>query len=781
MRRLLPILLLLFVGTPTFCQTTVNLSVTDTPDNQTWNNGTWTVQLVNAGNPGQSSAFTLLSGGGSVANQSGTLSGTGTASMSLPANVNIGPGGTKWQFVVCPQASAGCFISNVTIGTSSPQTVALTPPSIRINLTTATPPVSLYATGEVTQAVLGSQFFLIGTGQQFCTAVTGTSCNTWGGSGGGLTSVPGVFNSSFDPPLFQNYSLTTTGAQAGINLTANPIDTHSMSWQLTSNGLAQAVTDSFSYANGDLHTANASWVYAVGTFNVNSNAAFGSAAASFSYRNDGPLATANEYSQATLVETVSNVTQNHGPCVRMSTSVQTGYCLQLANDIFRLIFWNAGSAVVLADYTASAGVPKTGDVVLISVISTTIRVYKNGACLAPCGTVDTNLATGATGLFSNGNANSNGVSSFQSGTIPSCTVGLDQSPDGTTWTTLIAGQNCALAGSISANARVNFVRVNLSALTAGQTLNVVYNGRYAPTGSNTGPAPVSNGQWVNAGEVIWTQVTQQGVGNVTYSTWVRILTPTGVTISSGRLSLGCNMSTNGGYGSGYIVPSSGWLQAAQTQIDTGGFPQGTFYVQHFIMFQMPVGGSTTACGNILAGTAASAPESGYLDGAAVGSFYMTGFTGTSAISTSPWVIPGFTNTISVSNPAAGADWSFAFPTGLNVAARQCIQSVSFTVAAGSTNVTPVLILTINGVKLVYPANTAQTSATTQTYSFSPGSAEVVTAGTTLFHVVPFNNGQLACFNSGLTTATISTLTTGINGTTQYSAINILTQLQQDNN
>jgi hypothetical protein len=63
------------------------------------------------------------------------------------------------------------------------------------------------------------------------TITTGLNTGPQGppGPGGGI-STPGVFNSNFDPPLFQNYTLTTTGAQSAINLTANPIDTHTIAF-----------------------------------------------------------------------------------------------------------------------------------------------------------------------------------------------------------------------------------------------------------------------------------------------------------------------------------------------------------------------------------------------------------------------------------------------------------------------------------------------------------------------------------------------------------------------
>ena len=212
-----------------FSQTTVNLTVTDTPDNQLWTNGTWAVKLQQAaGNSSQTNTFTLLTGGGSLAAQSGTLSASATASISLPPNANIGPGGTTWQFTVCPQASAACFQQSVTVTVATPQTLNLTPPSIRINLATATPPVSAYSTGEINGATLGSQFMLIGTGQQFCTAVTGNTCTTWA-AGGGITSVTVL------------PATCTPGTTAPVQLTVAPFDIY---YCIATNTWARAGTSS---------------------------------------------------------------------------------------------------------------------------------------------------------------------------------------------------------------------------------------------------------------------------------------------------------------------------------------------------------------------------------------------------------------------------------------------------------------------------------------------------------------------------------------------------------
>src|SRR5262249_16062298 len=100
MKKIVLLILFRLLAIPCFGQTTVNLTVQDTPYNQLWNNGTWAVKLVPSGNSPFTRTFTITSGGGSVANQTGSLSGTATASMSLPPNANIAPAGSSWQFTV---------------------------------------------------------------------------------------------------------------------------------------------------------------------------------------------------------------------------------------------------------------------------------------------------------------------------------------------------------------------------------------------------------------------------------------------------------------------------------------------------------------------------------------------------------------------------------------------------------------------------------------------------------------------------------------------------------
>lgn len=186
MKKLLTFLIVLSFATVLQAQTTVNLTVQDTPDSQTWNNGTWSVQLSP---PGLAQSASIQSGGGSLAPQSGTLSGSGTASMSLPANVNIAPQGTTWGFTVCPLSSGSCFTQYVTVSSTSPMSLTIQPPSVRVP---ANGPATIaYSSTEVSGG-LGTTYFDLSSGtSKVCSAVSAPGvCSTWTSSGGGSMTWP---------------------------------------------------------------------------------------------------------------------------------------------------------------------------------------------------------------------------------------------------------------------------------------------------------------------------------------------------------------------------------------------------------------------------------------------------------------------------------------------------------------------------------------------------------------------------------------------------------------
>jgi hypothetical protein len=213
---LLTLGLLLLSSAHAFSQsTTVSGTITDAGA-QTWNNGTFNFVFVpSPANPVGPYTWT---GGTLPTNFGGSLSGTGTYSVSIPSNTAISPIQSQWTATFCPQASSGCFtVSNITI-TGATQTLNATPPAILINLQSTQPPVLAYTDSEVTGAALGSTYFnLVSTSTKTCTAISGNSCTTWvvpGGTANNLAG-PGTITGSF----------SGTHTESGVVTFSNPSST----------------------------------------------------------------------------------------------------------------------------------------------------------------------------------------------------------------------------------------------------------------------------------------------------------------------------------------------------------------------------------------------------------------------------------------------------------------------------------------------------------------------------------------------------------------------------
>lgn len=181
------LLIVLLSATYGHSQTTaVTLQVTDT-DGQTWNNGTWSTQIYSpSGVP--CCTYNLAGTTTPVPGQSqtGPLSSSGGASISLTANASIVPSGTLWSFTVCPQAfPSPCYTQAFQIvGTS--QNIFITPPAIRINLNNVVGRVTAYLDIEAVNGHLGSIYFnLVDSTIHLCDTVTGSTCNFISVSGGG--------------------------------------------------------------------------------------------------------------------------------------------------------------------------------------------------------------------------------------------------------------------------------------------------------------------------------------------------------------------------------------------------------------------------------------------------------------------------------------------------------------------------------------------------------------------------------------------------------------------
>ncbi len=156
--------------------TSVTLQVTDA-GSQSWNNGTWSATLqtppgVNPVGP----PFFQLGTSTPVPNQSqsGALSGTGSASMTLSQNAFISPARSQWNFTVCGRTTAinNCYTQLVTITAAT--TVTLTPPALLVNPGLS---ATAYSDAEINGGNLGSQYFNVtNQGQRVCTT---TAPCTW--------------------------------------------------------------------------------------------------------------------------------------------------------------------------------------------------------------------------------------------------------------------------------------------------------------------------------------------------------------------------------------------------------------------------------------------------------------------------------------------------------------------------------------------------------------------------------------------------------------------------
>ena len=185
MRKLLGLiaLILSFAGLAEAQSTSVTVTATDA-GSVAWANGTYNISFV-----GNQQNFTWA-GGAITTPLTGALNGSASATVSVPDNNRITPGGSQWRVCVTPQAPipSGSFCSTLTI-TGATQTVALTPPAIVITVPT-TPtvinPVSAYADAEISGGWVGFSYYSLTAGtSRTCSTISGSSCSAWtSGSGG---------------------------------------------------------------------------------------------------------------------------------------------------------------------------------------------------------------------------------------------------------------------------------------------------------------------------------------------------------------------------------------------------------------------------------------------------------------------------------------------------------------------------------------------------------------------------------------------------------------------
>lgn len=238
--------------------------------------------------------------------------------------------------------------------------------------------------------------------------------------------VPGVTSWSMNGAneyVFANWntSNTATGNNGTTLKTFSAGDTVFTDTQLAVDILKEGVvstqllSDAFPYANGDLHTDNANWVYGAGTLQVSANKVFASSASvSSAFRSD-QVWPADQYSETTMVIGGTAAVQNGGPAIRVAAGATTFYGVQCASATFALIKEVAGTLTSLG---TNAVFPITGDVIRIQVVGNALTVLKNGVpVIGMTNIVDNSIASGNAGLWGVGNSTTNGYSTWAGGSV----------------------------------------------------------------------------------------------------------------------------------------------------------------------------------------------------------------------------------------------------------------------------------------------------------------------------------------------------------------------------
>jgi len=251
-------------------------------------------------------------------------------------------------------------------------------------------------------------------------------------------------------------------------------------------------SDSFTYANGDLHTANSDWLYeGSSSFNVESDVVYSTAAQNpaFAYRSDASPAN-DQYAQTTMVITGSQNTQNCGPAVRISTSTETAYIVSCGNSLLRLGKYVAGTFTSLA---TTVNYAVTGDVIRLVARGTSIVVYHNG--IAVLSAQDSSISSGVVGITGAGSGTVNGMSAWSGGNYTwtqteSDTFSRANGPLGTSWQGPYPN-NTETAGSPLFDASIEIVSDAYSGIVSnGGDAYALYQATYSISG-NVGVAGVT--------------------------------------------------------------------------------------------------------------------------------------------------------------------------------------------------------------------------------------------------------------------------------------------------
>lgn len=178
---------------------------------------------------------------------------------------------------------------------------------------------------------------------------------------------------------------------------------------------ALPATDAFTDADATpLSTHNANWVYAVGSFTINSNQVSNSGAAENLARWSGDSFAANQYSQV-VVAAIAGVGYT-GMAVRIDTGgAVTAYTAAWSAASGGITYISKKVAGTNTDLGSVAVCPSVSDVMRLEVVGTSVTLKKNGAAfIGPI--TDGDIASGAAGVYGYG-ASTNMLDDWEAGDI----------------------------------------------------------------------------------------------------------------------------------------------------------------------------------------------------------------------------------------------------------------------------------------------------------------------------------------------------------------------------
>jgi hypothetical protein len=366
----------------------------------------------------------------------------------------------------------------------------------------------------------------------------------------------------------------------------------------------------------------------------------------------------------------------------------------------------------------------------------------------------------------------------------SATLVVEYSSDGGNNFVTAATYTAPVTAASFATSAFTDIRVRASAYVSG-IANVNIQAAYPTSGgasasggtagqvSLAGNGGVSNGIWVNTSDVLWFQYTGTYPATSFYQTF-RIQQPNGTIYNAGAAGTAWTVSCTGtanGQGTGIQVPVAGWLIGtfSYPSSATNSFVNGAIYAQHFILNAMPSGGGTSGCVNTLANSNYSVE----LAGSNFSTFYGVAWNvGGGNLIQSSVSGPGNPAQLTVSNPAAGADWTTT--TTIPISVRFQVLAIHFTLTTGLTAGTRQVCFSWGGSSLTNSvfnscASITQALSTTVSYDFMVGVGASGVSGVEAIVPLPANwyiSNNQANFSMG-------THTTALQTTDQFSNIYIV--------